>query len=101
MRQLLFLFPDAAKRPSGRSADRGRAAGLSGLVEAFQVHRAAHRHGVGATASPLVCGHSAEHEALESEVASFLGTQAAVYFHSGYGTNAGIVSALILLRNPS
>ena len=63
------------------------------LVQAA-VH-AAHRHGVGATASPLVCGHSAEHEALESEVASFLGTQAAVYFHSGYGTNAGIVSALI------
>ena len=37
-------------------------------------HAAIDRYGVGATASPLVCGHSPEHEALEAELAALVGT---------------------------
>jgi 8-amino-7-oxononanoate synthase len=63
------------------------------LIEASL--RGAQRYGVGATASPLVCGHSASHEALEQEIASFLGLPRALYFYAGYATNVGIVPALV------
>jgi 8-amino-7-oxononanoate synthase len=36
-------------------------------------HEAIDRYGVGATASPLVCGHSPAHEALEDELAALVG----------------------------
>jgi 8-amino-7-oxononanoate synthase len=57
--------------------------------------RGAQRYGVGATASPLVCGHSASHEALEQEIASFLDLPRALYFYAGFATNVGIVPALV------
>lgn len=57
--------------------------------------QAAARWGVGATASPLVCGHSASHEALESELAQFLGLPRALYFASGFTANVGLVPALV------
>ncbi|MBW8830629.1 MAG: 8-amino-7-oxononanoate synthase [Burkholderiales bacterium] len=63
------------------------------LIEA--AIRGAQRWGVGSTASPLVCGHSASHEALELEIANFLDLPRALYFHSGYATNVGIVPALV------
>ena len=63
------------------------------LVEASL--RGAQRYGVGATASPLVCGHSASHEMLEAELASFLGLPRALYFYAGFATNVGIVPALV------
>lgn len=57
--------------------------------------QAAARWGVGATASPLVCGHSASHEALEAELAQFLGLPRALYFASGFTANVGLVPTLV------
>ncbi|MHB9051883.1 MAG: aminotransferase class I/II-fold pyridoxal phosphate-dependent enzyme, partial [Thiomonas delicata] len=53
------------------------------------------RWGLGATASPLVCGHSAAHEALERELAAFVGMPRALYFYAGFPANVGIVPALV------
>ena len=53
------------------------------------------RHGVGATASALVCGHSPEHEALERELAGHVGLPQALSFHSGYAANVGVIPALV------
>ena len=58
-------------------------------------HEAIHRYGVGATASPLVCGHSPEHEALERELAARVGLPRALYFYAGYAANVGTVPALV------
>ncbi len=53
------------------------------------------RYGVGATASPLVCGHSPAHEALERELAAMVGLSRALYFYAGYAANVGIIPALV------
>lgn len=63
------------------------------LINAAQ--DAAARYGVGATASALVCGHEAPHEALEHELAAFVGLPRALYFGSGYLANVGLVPALV------
>jgi 8-amino-7-oxononanoate synthase len=62
-------------------------------VEAAQ--RAAAQYGVGAGASALVNGHSAAHEALERELADFVGLPRALYFGAGYLANVGVVPALV------
>ena len=56
---------------------------------------AAARYGVGATASPLVCGHSPAHEALELELAAMVGLPRAVSFVAGYMANVGVIPALV------
>jgi 8-amino-7-oxononanoate synthase len=53
------------------------------------------RYGVGAGASRLMSGDLEIHHALEEEVASFKGTEAALVFNSGYQANTGIVPALL------
>jgi 8-amino-7-oxononanoate synthase len=63
------------------------------LIEAAQ--QAAAEYGVGATASPLVCGHQTPHELLEQELAEFAGRPRALYFGSGYVANVGLVPALV------
>jgi 8-amino-7-oxononanoate synthase len=63
------------------------------LIQAAQ--EAAARFGVGATASPLVCGHSPAHEALEQELAELVGLPRALYFYAGYAANVGTVPALV------
>lgn len=63
------------------------------LIAAAQ--QAAARYGVGATASPLVCGHSPAHEALELELAALVGLPRALYFYAGYAANVGIIPALV------
>ncbi len=55
----------------------------------------ARRFGVGAGASPLVSGHSTANDALERELAAFVGLPRALYFYAGYATNIGIVPALV------
>ena len=52
------------------------------------------KHGVGASASHLISGHHEEHEALEAELAAFVGAERALYFSTGYMANSGIVPAL-------
>lgn len=63
------------------------------VIAAFR--QAASTYGVGSGASHLVCGHSAEHEALEVELAAFTGRQRALLFSTGYMANTGIVQALV------
>jgi 8-amino-7-oxononanoate synthase len=57
-------------------------------------HRAIDEYGVGAGASPLVCGHSVLHEAAESRFARFAGLPRALLFASGYAANLGILASL-------
>ena len=57
--------------------------------------QAAARYGVGATASPLVCGHSPAHEGLEQELAKHVGLPRALYFYAGYAANVGMIPALV------
>jgi 8-amino-7-oxononanoate synthase len=61
------------------------------VIDAFQ---AAARNGVGSGASHLVTGHSAEHHALEEELATFTGRERALLFSTGYMANLGVVAAL-------
>jgi 8-amino-7-oxononanoate synthase len=56
--------------------------------------RGAATWGVGATASPLVCGHTASHERLERRIARFLDVPRALYFYAGFAANIGLVPAL-------
>lgn len=51
--------------------------------------------GAGSTASHLVCGHGALHEALEREVADWLQAPRALLFGSGYLANLGVLQALL------
>lgn len=63
------------------------------VVAAFQA--AAATYGVGSGASHLVCGHSAEHQALEEELAVFTGRERALLFSTGYMANTGVVQTLL------
>jgi 8-amino-7-oxononanoate synthase len=62
------------------------------VVAAFA--EAARRWGVGSGASHLVCGHSTEHHALESELAGFVGRPRALLFSAGYMANLALGSVL-------
>lgn len=55
---------------------------------------AALKWGAGSGGSRLTTGNTALHEALESKLAQFKGTQAALVFNTGYMANVGIISAL-------
>ncbi len=70
-----------------------------GLAQQFQVvdalQNAASRDGAGGVASHLVCGHHVAHEALEREVADWLGTPRALLFGSGYLANLAVQQALL------
>ncbi|MDX1650160.1 MAG: aminotransferase class I/II-fold pyridoxal phosphate-dependent enzyme, partial [Myxococcota bacterium] len=57
--------------------------------------RAAREHGCAAGGSRLITGNLALHEALEEELAAFLGTQAALVFGTGYMANVGVIPALV------
>ena len=62
------------------------------VIAAFQ--RGAARYGVGAGASHLVSGHSRAHQALEEELAAFIGCERTLLFSTGYMANLGVLSAL-------
>jgi 8-amino-7-oxononanoate synthase len=62
------------------------------VVRAFQA--GAERYGAGAGASHLVSGHSRAHQALEEELADFVGAERALLFSTGYMANLGVVGAL-------
>ena len=63
------------------------------VIAALQ--QAATRFGVGSGASHLVAGHSAEHHALEEELAAFTGRARALLFSTGYMANMGAITALV------
>jgi 8-amino-7-oxononanoate synthase len=50
---------------------------------------------VGGTGSRLLSGHLHLWDELESEFAEFAGTQAALYFGSGYAANVGLLTSLV------
>lgn len=50
---------------------------------------------VASTGSRLLSGNADVWEELESEIAQFMGSEAALYFNSGYSANAGMLAALI------
>ena len=70
-----------------------------GLSQQFEVVSAlqdgASRDGVGAGASHLVSGHHAAHDALEREVAQWLGYPRALLFGSGFMANLAVQQALL------
>ncbi|WMJ70894.1 8-amino-7-oxononanoate synthase [Stenotrophomonas sp. 24(2023)] len=68
-----------------------------GVVNALQ--DAAAREGVGSGASHLVCGHHALHEALERDVADWLGYPRALLFGSGFAANLAVQQALLSEEN--
>ncbi|MDP2228344.1 MAG: 8-amino-7-oxononanoate synthase [Moraxellaceae bacterium] len=55
---------------------------------------AAQHYGAGSGASHLVCGHSAEHEALEQELAAFTGRERVLLFSTGWMANTAVIQAL-------
>jgi len=63
------------------------------VIKAFQ--QGAERYGVGSGSAHLICGHSAEHQALEEELADFTGRERALVFSTGYMANLGAISALV------
>jgi 8-amino-7-oxononanoate synthase len=63
------------------------------LVAAAQ--EGARLYGLGAGASPLVCGHQAPHAQLEHRLAGFTGFERALLFSTGYLANLGAVPALV------
>jgi 8-amino-7-oxononanoate synthase len=63
------------------------------VIATFQ--RAADHYGAGSGASHLVNGHSAEHHALEEELAAFCGRERALLFSTGYMANLGAITALV------
>lgn len=62
------------------------------LIEAAKA--AANSLGVGAGASHLLYGHSAAHDALERDLARFVGYPDALLFSTGYMANLGVITAL-------
>ncbi|HKP62260.1 MAG TPA: 8-amino-7-oxononanoate synthase [Polyangiales bacterium] len=56
---------------------------------------AARAYGCAVGGSRLICGNLDLHEALEAELAEFLGVQAALVFSSGYMANLGVLPSLL------
>lgn len=69
--------------------------GLSQHPRVVAALRAAAGEGAGSTASHLVCGHGAQHAALETELAEWLQVPRALLFGSGYLANLAVVQAFL------
>lgn len=63
------------------------------IVEAAQ--SAVARYGSGCTGSRFLNGNLDLHEKLETELAEFMGTEAALVFSTGYQTNLGVIGTLV------
>jgi 8-amino-7-oxononanoate synthase len=63
------------------------------LIAAFK--RVADDEGVGSTSAHLICGHRAEHAALEEALAEWTGRERALLFSTGYMANLGAMQALL------
>ncbi len=74
--------------------------GLAGDARlSAQAIAAIHTYGTGSTGSQLLSGHLALHQALETALVQWKGTQAALVFSSGYLANMGTISALVGARD--
>ncbi|MEC7501433.1 MAG: 8-amino-7-oxononanoate synthase [Planctomycetota bacterium] len=56
---------------------------------------AVNQHGWGSGASPLISGHTEQHQALAHALARFEQAEAALLFTSGFAANAGTIPALV------
>ena len=63
------------------------------LIAAFK--RVADDEGVGSASAHLICGHRAQHAALEEALAAWTGRQRALLFSTGYMANLGTLQALL------
>jgi 8-amino-7-oxononanoate synthase len=102
--ELYRVMPSVEQIPGRTIAVNGRTAinfssnnylGLAGhpvVTQAFV--DCVKRYGAGSTASRLIAGNTEPHRALESFIAGWKGTEAALVFGSGYQTNVGILSSL-------
>jgi 8-amino-7-oxononanoate synthase len=102
--ELYRVMPSVEQMPGRTIAINGRTAinfssnnylGLAGhptVTKAFV--DCVKRYGAGSTASRLIAGNTEPHRALESFIAGWKGTEAALVFGSGYQANVGILSAL-------
>jgi len=63
------------------------------VVDAMQA--AAARDGVGSGGSHLICGHHASHDALEREMADWLGAPRALLFGNGFLANLAVMQSLL------
>ena len=61
----------------------------------FAMQEAAGDSGVGSGASNLITGHHRYHDALEKQLATFVGLPAALLFSTGYMANIGVLGALV------
>jgi 8-amino-7-oxononanoate synthase len=52
------------------------------------------KYGIGNCSSPLLGGYSSAHQALEEELAEFIGYPRVLVFSSGYAANIGVMGAL-------
>jgi 8-amino-7-oxononanoate synthase len=82
--------------PAGRDFTSNDYLALADSAELKEAVRAALDRGVavGAGGSRLLRGNVPEHEALEAEAASFFGSEAALYFSSGFSANTALFAAL-------
>ena len=69
----------------GLAGDRRVARAMSDALERWHA---------GSGAAHLITGHSSEHEALEEELADFVGRPRALLFSTGYMANMGTINAL-------
>jgi 8-amino-7-oxononanoate synthase len=70
--------------------------GLAGHPQVIAAaRRVAEQFGWGAGASPLVCGFTEVHQALETALADWQQSEAALLFPSGYAANVGAICALV------
>lgn len=58
------------------------------------VRSESYRCGMGSGAAHLISGHARSHQALEEELADFLGYERVLLFSTGYMANLGVLSAL-------
>lgn len=58
--------------------------------------RVADDEGVGSTSAHLICGHRAEHAALEEALAAWTRRERALLFSTGYMANLGVLQALLV-----
>jgi 8-amino-7-oxononanoate synthase len=92
-RQGVLVRIDGREYLSFCSNDYLGLAGHPELVSAFK--DGADRFGVGSGAAHLITGHSYAHQALEEELADFVGRPRALLFSTGYMANLGVISALV------
>ena len=100
-RRLVALGPAAGPRVTvaGRELLQFASNNYLGLANDRRVKEALARGiekwGWGAGASRLVAGHTEAHEALETDLADFMGAEAALVFPTGYQTNLGVLGSLV------